>query len=113
MSIYDGGFTVGRLIEECSSTTRTASKLPVSGPEPTPDLDIQKLNARLTKLPVAEVRRRRKRMDTFYEEVLMSSDSDKGIQFTPLLVTIVHYKVIDEEKSLRSVSQFSPPTSRF
>lgn len=43
-------------------------------------------------------------MNTFYEEVLVSSDPDRGIQFTALLLILAHYKVINDNKSLRYVS---------
>jgi hypothetical protein len=103
MRIYDGDFTVGALIEECRVTSRQESTLPVSGHETTPEIDLEKLNRRLAELPVAEIRRRRQRMNTFYEEVLVSSDPDRGIQFSALLMILAHYKVINDNRSLRYV----------
>ena len=100
MRIYDGDFSVRSLIEDCS-VPRRLSELPVAGHEPAPEIDIEKLNRRLAELPVAEIRRRRQRMNTFYEEVLVSSDPDKGISFTSLLMILAHYKVINDNKSLR------------
>lgn len=100
MRIYDGDFTVGRLIEE-SSGSRRLSELPVQGHEPAPEVDIEKLNKRLADLPVGEIRRRRQRMNIFYEEVLVSSDPDRGIAFNSLLMILAHYKVINDNKSLR------------
>ncbi|PVH98785.1 hypothetical protein DM02DRAFT_530514 [Periconia macrospinosa] len=102
MRIYDGDFSVRQLIEECSSSRRKSEGLPVSqSHEPASEIDIQKLNRRLNELPIAEIRRRRQRMNTFYEEVLVSSDPDKGIQFTSLLMILAHHKVINDNKSLR------------
>ncbi|KAJ8106599.1 hypothetical protein OPT61_g9428 [Boeremia exigua] len=101
MRIYDGDFTVGRLIEDCALTSRRVSNLNLGGREPSPEIDIDKLNRRLAQLPVQEIRRRRARMNTFYEEVLVSSDLDKGIQFTSLLMILAHHKVINDNKSLR------------
>jgi hypothetical protein len=103
MRIYDGDFTVGRLIEECSVATRRTSELPVQRNEATAEIDLEKLNQRLDQLPVAEIRRRRSRMNTFYEEVLVSSDPDRGISFTSLLLILAHHKVINDNKSLRWV----------
>ena len=40
-------------------------------------------------------------MNKFYEEVLVSSDHDRGIAFMSLLMILVHYKVINDNKSLR------------
>ena len=100
MRIYDGEFTVGRLIEDCSTSNRRESNIPMSARE-TPEIDLAKLNRRLAELPIAEVRRRRQRMNTFYEEVLVSSDPDRGIHFTALLLILAHHKVINDNKSLR------------
>ncbi|KNG51313.1 calcium channel subunit cch1 [Stemphylium lycopersici] len=101
MRIYDGDFTVNALMEECGVAPRRESNLPVSGREPTKEIDIDKLNRRLAMLPIAEIRRRRARMNTFYEEVLVSSDLDRGIQFSSLLMILAHHKVINDNKSLR------------
>ncbi len=106
MRIYDGDFTVRRLIEDCASTSRRESNLNLGGREPSPEIDIDKLNRRLAQLPVLEIRRRRARMNTFYEEVLVSSDPDRGIQFTSLLMILAHHKVINDNKSLRYASCF-------
>lgn len=103
MRIYDGDFTVGRLIEASATSNRRESTIPVSGREPSPDIDLDKLNRCLAELPVNEIRRRRQRMNTFYEEVLVSSDPDRGIQFTSLLLILAHHKVINDNKSLRCV----------
>ncbi|KAF2120581.1 calcium-channel protein CCH1 [Lophiotrema nucula] len=102
MRIYDGDFTVGRLIEACSKpSARRVSGLPVEGHDEMPEIDVEKLNAHLAKLPIEEIRRRRQRMNTFYEEVLVSTDADRGIQFTTLLLILAHHKVINDNKSLR------------
>lgn len=100
MRIYDGDFTVRALIDQCKSTRRV-SNLPIDGHEPMPEIDIEKLNRCLNQMPIAEIRRRRARMNTFYEEVLVSSDPDRGIQFSSLLMILAHHKVINDNKSLR------------
>jgi hypothetical protein len=104
MRIYDGDFTIGRLMEDCASTSRRASNLNLGGREPSPEIDLEKLNRRLAQLPIAEIRRRRRRMNIFYEEVLVSSDPDRGVQFTSLLMILAHHKVINDNKSLRYVT---------
>ncbi|KAF2430502.1 hypothetical protein EJ08DRAFT_235692 [Tothia fuscella] len=100
MRIYDGDFTIARLIEDCSRPRRE-SGLPVEGTVEPHEIDIHKLNARLAELPIREIRRRRARMNKFHEEVLVSSDPDKGIAFTSLLMILAHYKVINDNRSLR------------
>jgi voltage-dependent calcium channel len=102
MRIYDGDFTVGRILEDCSKSRRQ-SQLPIDSDRTRPDVDLRKLNARLNELPIQDIQARRQRMNIFYEEVLVSSDPDRGINFTTLLMILAHYKVINESKSLRFV----------
>jgi hypothetical protein len=101
MRIYDGDFTIPSLIEDCRVGPRRASQLPLDGESSNPDIDLAKLNHRLSELPVNEIRRRRARMNTFYEEVLVSADPDRGIAFNALLMILAHYKVISDSKSLK------------
>ncbi|KAH8727532.1 Ion transport protein-domain-containing protein [Phaeosphaeriaceae sp. PMI808] len=101
MRIYDGDFTVGRILEQCGAAPQRASNLPIAGHEPTRVVDLDRLNRCLAALPVMQVRQRRQRLNRFYEEVLVSSDHDRGIQFTSLLMILAHYKVINDNKSLR------------
>ena len=101
MRIYDGDFTVGRLVEDCKVQHRESSLPLDGGPGPLVEIDMKKLRERLVCLPVDEIRRRRKRMNVFYEEVLVSADPDRGISFNALLMILAHYKVINDSKSLR------------
>lgn len=116
MRIYDGDFTVSNILEDVlPQKPHRAPALAFDGssihesmhpghtkkrPIDTP-IDIEALNARLSEIPVDEIRRRRTRMNTFYEEVLVSADLDRGIEFTSLLMILAHYKVINDNKSLR------------
>ncbi|KAK3053349.1 calcium channel protein [Extremus antarcticus] len=102
MRIYDGDFSVRSLIEDCKLAPNRASALPLDGTSSGAyEIDLKKLNRRLEELPVAEIQRRRARMQEFYEEVLVSADPDKGIAFNALLMILAHYKVIDDSKALR------------
>src|SRR6201999_4187759 len=78
------------------STFSTVSHQPISR-----EIDLKKLNERLAALPVYEIRRRRARLQQFYEEVLVSSERDRGIAFNTLLMILAHYKVINDNRSLR------------
>jgi len=105
MRVYDGDFTVRALMEECQvdNPLHRTTSLPldgVTGYEPR-EIDIAKLNAKLSEIPVDEIRRRRVRMNTFYEEVLVSADPDRGIEFGALLMILAHYKVINDNRSLK------------
>lgn len=97
MRIYDGDFTVRALIDDCQKRDRESS-LPIETRRM--ELDLVKLNKRLAELPIDEIRRRRVRMNRFYEEVLVSADPDRGISFNMLLMILAHYKVINDNKSL-------------
>ena len=103
MRIYDGDFTVKQLIADCRLGPGRASQLPLDGESSHKgvEIDIAKLSRRLAELPVQEIRNRRRRMNTFYEEVLVSADPDKGIAFNTLLMILAHYKVISDSKSLK------------
>jgi len=106
MRIYDGDFTVKRLLDDCSKAPRPESGFSTIGHTPEArEIDLNKLNARLRALPVFEIRRRRARLNQFYEEVLVSSERDRGISFNTLLMILAHYKVINDSKSLR-LSEF-------
>ncbi|GAB7363878.1 hypothetical protein MBLNU230_g4441t1 [Neophaeotheca triangularis] len=103
MRIYDGDFTVRALMDDCRvSAAASSTNLPMDGTKDVSDtIDLEKLRERLSELPVVEIRRRRARMNTFYEEVLVSADPDRGIPFNALLMIIAHYKVINDNKSLK------------
>ncbi len=99
MRIYDGEHSVRSILEDCMVKNRNTepSSAVVDG------VDIDKLNRRLERIPIAEIRRRRARMNIFYEEILVTAHFDKGISFTSCLMTLAHYNVISDNKSLRYV----------
>ena len=102
MRIYDSDFAVRTLMDDCRLALQRSSQLPLDGSSSGPyDIDLTKLNRRLAELPVEQIRRRRARMNTFYEEVLVSADPDRGISFNALLMILAHYKVINDNKSLK------------
>ena len=101
MRVYHGEFTVGRMIERCKVLPRQ-STLSVDEPK-AKQIDLHKLNRTLANIPVEEIRKRRMRLNIFYEEVLVSADPDRGISFNALLMILAHYKVINDNKSLKYV----------
>ena len=100
MRIYDGEHTVGRLLEGCRTDPATVRDGERSG-RTVEGVDLDKLAQRISRIPVEEIRRRRQRLNLFYEEILVSADLERGISFTTVLMTLAHYKVINENKSLR------------
>jgi len=101
MRIYDGDFSVRSIIEDCTIKPIRAPALSFDGAAEANRIDLDLLNDRLRDLPIHEIRKRRQRMNTFYEEVLVSADPDRGIEFNALLMILAHYKVINDNKSLR------------
>jgi hypothetical protein len=101
MRIYDGDFTVNSILRDCTVGESNTSALPLDHEPARRQIDLAKLNARLAEMPIDEIRARRRRMNTFYEEVLVSADPDRGISFNALLMILAHYKVINESKSLK------------
>jgi hypothetical protein len=97
MRIYDGEFTVGAILEDCKVEPRAGEPQPgvVHG------IDLHRLNQRLNKINVPEIRRRRDRLNIFSQEVLVSADPDRGISFSSCLLILAHYNVINDSKSLR------------
>lgn len=103
MRVYDGAFSVGRILEECKLDRRD-SEMP--NVRHTHGIDLDKLSRRVNRIPVEDIRRKRARMNIFYEEVLVSADPDFGISFTSCLMILAHYNVISDSKSLRYVSDY-------
>ena len=98
MRIYDGDFTVRSILEDCHiqpGDPLNSHRRVVDG------IDLDKLAERLSAIPVDEIRRRRTRMNIFYQEILQTADPDRGISFNSCLMIIAHYNVINDTKSLR------------
>jgi hypothetical protein len=98
MRIYDDEFTIGRILEKCLVDKRDsllAHRRVVEG------VDLDKLSRILRRIPVETVRKRRQRLNRFYEEVLVSADPVRGISFHSILMILAHYNIISDSKSLR------------
>ncbi|KAI0404915.1 ion transporter [Xylaria palmicola] len=102
MRVYEPEDSVSRILEDVRggdqgpgrhASIATASDL--SG------VDIRKLNERLSMIDIEGVRARRRRYNIFYEEIMVSADLDRGISFTTVLMTMAHYNIISDSKSLR------------
>ncbi|KAE8134458.1 Ion transport protein-domain-containing protein [Aspergillus pseudotamarii] len=98
MRIYDDEFTIGRILEECRVDRRDSligHRRVVDG------VDLEKMAKILRRIPVDDVRERRQRLNTFYEEVKVSADPVRGISFHSCLMILAHYNVINDSKSLK------------
>ncbi|OKO94604.1 Calcium-channel protein cch1 [Penicillium subrubescens] len=121
MRIYDNEFTVGRILDQCRETPRESvhslssmhNALPLRSRESVQSLrpngentlatgvDLKKLSRIIDRIPVNTIRERRQRLNTFYEEILVSADPERGISFHQCLMILAHYNVISDSKSLR------------
>jgi voltage-dependent calcium channel len=69
-------------------------------PTDTSNIDFECLRNSIARLPVDEIRERRRNFNVLYEEAISSAD-EKGISFTGMLLMLAHYKFIDDNKALR------------
>ncbi|MCJ1468760.1 calcium channel protein [Pseudocyphellaria aurata] len=103
MRIYDGEHSVNRILEDCSVEIR-GSETPagvVHGIDRAKGIDLARLNNRISTINVPDIRRRRERMELFFQEIMVSANVDRGINFTSCLMILAHYNVISDTKSLR------------
>ncbi|KAI4146325.1 MAG: hypothetical protein L6R39_003483 [Caloplaca ligustica] len=98
MRIYGEDHSVGSILADCRVDTRGMDAPP---PGVVEGVDLGALNRRLATIDVPEIRRRRKRMELFFQEVMVSADVDRGINFTSCLMIIAHYNIISDGKSLK------------
>ena len=99
MRIYAGSEqSVHRILEVCAAKTRGNETPP---PGVVHGVDLARLNHELSKIDVGDIKRRRERMEIFYQEIMVSADPDRGINFTTCLMILAHYNVISDNKSLR------------
>jgi voltage-dependent calcium channel len=101
MGIYDSDCSVRSILEDCQVRPREFRRSSIRSSRVVDGIDLDRLNERLSTIPVSEIRRRRARMNIFYQEILVSADPDRGISFTSLLMILAHYNVINDAKSLR------------
>ena len=99
MRIYAGSdHSVHRILDACRFVKRGNETPP---PGVVHGVDLDRLNEQLRAIDVADIRRRRERMEIFFQEVMVSADADRGINFTSCLMILAHYNVISDTKSLR------------
>ncbi|KAL9025999.1 MAG: hypothetical protein Q9196_005270 [Gyalolechia fulgens] len=98
MRIYDGDHSVGSILADCKVDTRGMDHPP---PGVVEGVDLDALNRRLATIDVPEIRRRRRQLELFFQDIMVSADVDRGINFTSCLMILAHYKIIHDGKSLK------------
>ncbi|KAL8814204.1 MAG: hypothetical protein Q9223_006556 [Gallowayella weberi] len=98
MRIYDDDHSVRSILADCKVETRGMEH---ARPGVVEGVDLDALNRRLANIDVPEIRRRRRRMELFFQEIMVSTDPDRGVNFTSCLMILAHYKIISDGKSLK------------
>lgn len=93
MQIHEDNYRVTSILEDCRTDATGAGIID--------GVDIDSLNRRLSMMPIHKIRRQRYLFNLFYEECMVTADRDLGIGFNQLLITLAHYKIINDSKSLR------------
>lgn len=98
MRIYKDEQSVGGILRDCLVETRGTETPP---PGVVHGIDLPKLNERLKSIDVADIRRRRKRLELFFQEIMVHAPQDRGVNFTACLMILAHHKIISDNKSLK------------
>ncbi|KAH0603703.1 uncharacterized protein H6S33_007362 [Morchella sextelata] len=98
MRIYEEPFTVHEIlrkvrVEQRSSTGRT--------PRVVEGVNLDTLNKCIAEIPKQKIQKQRQIYTLFYEECLVSADKDYGVEFGTVLLVLAHYKIINDNKSLK------------
>lgn len=101
MRIYEEPFTVGAILDDCRVDPNCVQGMAkgsiVNG------IDLEALNRRISRIPIHKIRRQRHTFTLFFEECLVSADKEYGVSFESVLLILAHYKIINDNKSLRYV----------
>ncbi|GAB0137777.1 hypothetical protein EsDP_00006030 [Epichloe bromicola] len=101
MRIYQPEDSIAQILEDVRDDSKSARHMSIATIKPDGDIDLDRLNQRLSQLDVGRIRERRRRFKIFFGEVLASADPDKGIAFTDVLLILAHYNIINDNKSLK------------
>jgi hypothetical protein len=101
MRIYDEDDSVRRILEDVQVQTPGVRANSVASASQAIGIDLKALNERIARIDAKKVRERRRIYNIFYQEVMVSADSDRGLAFTTVLMILAHYKVISDNKSLK------------
>ncbi|KAM3450960.1 hypothetical protein MY5147_009196 [Beauveria neobassiana] len=101
MRIYDPEDSVSQILDHVQNDGGMSRHSSVVVSKTGSEIDLGKLNTRLMNLDIERIRTRRRVFNIFFEEVLVAADPDRGIAFSDVLLTLAHYKIINDSKSLR------------
>ncbi|CAZ82135.1 unnamed protein product [Tuber melanosporum] len=99
MRVYEEPFTVPDILDDCRVDPQSHSSGTTRGI--IEGVDLEALNRRVAMIPIHKIRRQRHIYTLFYEECLVSADKEYGVSFTSVLLILAHYKIINDNRSLR------------
>jgi voltage-dependent calcium channel len=101
MRIYDEDDSVRRILEDVQVQAPGMRASSVASTSQATGIDLKALNERISRIDAKKIRERRRIYNIFYQEVMVSADPERGLDFTTVLMILAHYKVISDSKSLK------------
>lgn len=101
MRIYEEPFTVKSILDDVRADPVYLNGQRKHVPGVVEGVDLDALKRRIAQIPVHKIRRQRHMFKLFFEECLVSADKDYGVSFDSVLLILAHYKIINDNKSLR------------
>ncbi|RFU33099.1 hypothetical protein B7463_g3252, partial [Scytalidium lignicola] len=101
MRIYPHEHSIGRILEDVQQQPTSGRIASIASASQATGVNIKLLNERLAQIDVRAIRASRARYNLFYEEIMVSVDHEKQIDFTTVLMLLAHYNVINDSKSLK------------
>lgn len=98
MRIYEEPFTVHEILNDVRVDQTSRNK---RMPKVVEGINLDALNRRIAMIPKQRIQKQRHIFTLFYEECLVSADKDYGVAFTSVLLILAHYKIINDNKSLK------------
>lgn len=98
MRIYEEQFTVREILNNVRVDQTSQNK---RMPKVVEGINLDALNRYIAKIPKQRIQKQRHIFTLFYEECLVSADKDYGVAFTSVLLILAHYKIINDNKSLK------------
>ncbi|CAG8569817.1 3141_t:CDS:10 [Ambispora leptoticha] len=113
VKIYEDNFQISNLLKNSLKNEDgsdagmiSSSKRYWDGDTSSHKIDIIRLQKNLSELNLPKIHERRRIYNCLYQEALITVEKDskgneKGISFANMLIMLAHYKLIDDDKSLR------------
>lgn len=99
MRIHKDEHSVYSILQDCKVGEHRGTEIPPPGV--VHGVDLVRLNERLSTIDVEDIKRRRQRLELFFQEVMVHAPTDRGVNFTACLMILAHHNIISDSKSLK------------